>query len=173
MLHTLLDFNLQFVTVFLLLMTLMDFKEGKQKSVKINFPAYCAGSALFAACCLYMGISLMLSSLGFISASYKMNPTNTQNAIYLMYEQTDIEKAYDYAKEILSRNKSERHSYEYAANYAYSKGDISSYIYNKNKAFELNRYAYNTAIEYCNKLIPCLEKYKMAGDNESYQLCLD
>jgi hypothetical protein len=102
-----------------------------------------------------------------------MNPYNTQIAINEMRTQTDVNIANEVAQNVIANNKYEINSYEIAAKYAASKGDITNLIAYKRKSIELNKYNYELDIQYCNMLIECMGKYQLAGDSASYNVCFD
>ena len=91
--HSLFDFNLQFISITMLLLLLLD--EPNQKAMVIKKGRDCAIACLIAVLILniYMCIPLVLHSFNKHKAADILYPWNTENKIAMLENETDVEKA--------------------------------------------------------------------------------
>lgn len=168
--HSLLDFNLQFTGVFLLLLTLM-YRPEKRKAVKTG--AFCKGAvAVTAAVAVYMGCALALAHWGQRELSEKLYPFNTQNKMRILETETDLQRADALADEILAQNESSYVPYSIKGKYAYSQGNFTQLIQYKRQTLERNVFGYEEYEEYCAMLINGASLYRKKGDVKSADFCL-
>lgn len=170
-LHTLFDFNLQFIGVFFLLLLLLDRGQSeKTVAVKISAPAS-AGFAAAAVAALYMGTALLLSHTGFLETADRLYPWNTQNKLSMLEQTEDLDSAEAIADQILSQNTQHYAAYSVKAKCAYAQGDFESLIRYKHTVFEKNPFGYEEYEEYCVMLINGIMLYERAGDTASAKIC--
>ncbi len=170
-LHSCFDFNLQFVTMFWLLLLFIEHEEGKiihiRKGQKILF----GGAVGLAGLSIYLGLSMLWFYQGSYANSYKLYPGNTQAATMLLTEQNDIEEAGKIADRILEQNEYVTIAYSAKARQAYAKGDFGAVIYNKNELIRRAPFQYDEYEDYCYMLINGIALYQKAGDLESANIC--
>lgn len=168
--HCCFDFDLQFISMFILLLLLLD-RNGTEKTLtkSVLHGIVCAA---FAVINIYSGIALMLSHAGKYEISQKLYPFNTQNECYILMLETNVEKADMIANDIIRRNENVSAAYSIKAKAAFSKGDFGSVIKYKNRVFELSPFDYKEYEEYCYMLIKGIELYKDAGDSKSARICV-
>lgn len=165
-LHCLMDFDLQYIGIFLLLMKLTETKTDKKP---IKLPTWTIAPA--ALCALYMTAALGLSALGLHNAAVTVYPGNTVSNLTLLEQAEDVDTAAVIAQRILKTNTHYYAPYSVKAKYAYSQGDFASLIQYKNKVFEANPFAYEEYEEYCQMLINGIMLYEKAGDEKSAAVC--
>lgn len=164
-LHSLFDFNFQFIGMFMLLILLTDCssKEITLKnitSLKLIIPVVLLLN-------IYMGIALGLSQFTEYEAADELYPYNTRNKLHLLEAETDYERANALADEILAQNTHYYAPYSIKAKYAYSKGDFLAVIKNKEQVFLKNPFRYTEYKEYCIMLINGINAYEKIGDTKS------
>lgn len=169
-LHALMDFDLQYIGMFLLLLKLTETGCAK-KTVKLKAAPVAAGAVAVAVGALYMGISLSLSAFGLYSASVALYPGNTVSNLRLLEQATEVAEADRIADRILKTNKSFYAPYSAKAKYAFSQGDFAVVIENKQKAFKANPFGYEEYEEYCRMLITGISLYEQGGDTKSAAVC--
>ncbi len=169
-LHSFLDFNLQFIGVFMVFLLFMEYDAGREYVIKKTevLKEICILASLL---CIYFGIMLSLARFGRRDVAHRMYPVHTQNEIQLLIKEENIEKADKRADEILSRNKYAMIAYSAKARKAYSDGNFSQVITYKRKIFEKAPFAYEEYEEYAYMLITGIRLYQQAGDTESVQIC--
>ena len=169
-LHSLLDFNLQFVAVFMLLLGLMSSAPAKREKWKAN--AVMTGAvALFAVLSLYMALPLALAHWDQRELSHKLYPYNTQNMLSMIEEERDLERANALADKILQQNTAHFGAYTVKAIYAYSKGNFSAMMQYKEAVFRTNPFDHIAYEEYCQWLINGISIYEKNGDSASAKVC--
>lgn len=169
-LHSCFDFNLQFVSMFCLLILFMDYENGKGMVIK-KTSGYKIGFAVMGLCCLYMGIHLVLVDWKQNETAHLLYPWNTQNESVLITQAEEIEDAVVIADEILERNEYLNIAYSVKAREAYEAGNFTDLINYKNLIFEIAPFQYEEYEEYCYMLINGISLYLQAGDVESVNYC--
>lgn len=172
-LHSCMDFNLQFIAVFFVMILFMDYNAGKEISVKKGKIALSITAAALIAVCIYFGTALAFYQLGKNDASHNMYSFNTQNEIVRLADEEDIKEANKIADTILKQNKYVTLAYSAKARYFYNKGDFQKVISYKNQIFENAPFAYEEYEEYCYMLINGISLYHQAGDYYSESVCIE
>lgn len=170
-LHSLFDFNFQFIGMLCLLILLTDRPSAKVIRLKTGLPAVKAAAAVLAALSLYLGTATMLSHFRQYDLADALYPYNTQNKLSMLEQETDVAEADRIAREILEQNTTCYVPYSIRAKYAYSQGDFASMIENKLTVFRLYPFGYEEYEEYCVMLINGILRYQQAGDTASVQVC--
>ena len=169
-LHSLLDFDLQFISLFMLLALLLDDAQAPWLEIKkLTGIRVAAGAA--AVVCLYMGTALALAHWNARELSDTLYPFNTQNKIAMLEKAEELSQAQALADEILATNKHYYPPYSIKAKACYSIGDFAGVIRYKNEVFRLQRFAYPEYEEYCQMLINGIALYEKAGEFQSAQIC--
>ena len=170
-LHSLFDFNMQFVGVFFLLLLLLSTEKcPKVMQAKPRLTGKIALVAV-AVVSLYLGSALMLSHFGKTELSDKIYPYNTQNKLSMLETETDLEKANALAEEILAQNTQFFAPYSIRGKYTYSKGDFGAMIQNERAALERNPFNQSEYEAYCKMLITGIDLYVKNGDSSSAKIC--
>lgn len=168
-LHSLLDFNLQFVAMFLLLLALMD-APGKQ--VRWKASGLLSGTvAGLAALSLYMAIPLGLAQWGQREAAHKLYPYDTQNMLSMIEQETDLSRAAALADKILKQNTAHFGAYTVKAKQSYSQGDFAALFTYKEAVFRANPFDHREYEEFCQMLLNGIAAYQKAGDVASVKAC--
>lgn len=169
--HSLFDFDLQFVAIFMLLVVLMEPEQGScSASSKVNTIKQGA-FALVAAVCLYMGVTLGLSYFECRTVAQMLYPYNSMNMVQMLQQEVDLDKANGLADQILAQNDHCFGAYSVKSKYAYSQGDFSQLIYYKRLALAENPFEQTEYVEYCQMLMNGIAVYEQNGDNQSADIC--
>lgn len=169
-LHSCFDFNLQFVSIFCLLILFLDYDTGKEYVIR-NTQSCIIILGLISICCLYVGIHLTLVDLKKNEAAHYLYPWNTQNESVLITQVEEMEDAVIIADKILERNEYLNIAYSVKAREAYEAGNFTDLINYKNLIFEIAPFQYEEYEEYCYMLINGISLYLQAGDVESANYC--
>ena len=170
-LHSLFDFNLQFISVFMLLLLLLSVDNPRKNLVVKPGLLLKTGFAAVIFLGMYMGSGLMLSHFGQLELSDSLYPYNTRNKLSMLEQEKDLEKANALVDEILAQNTHFYASYSIKAKYCYSKGDFGAVIQNGRAALERNPFSQSDYEAYCKMLITGIDLYEKNGDSQSAQIC--
>lgn len=170
-LHSLLEFNLQFIAIFMLLILLIHSPQENAVILRRGNIAVSIVLAVFSAVSIYIGTSLFLVYAGQWETADKLYPYNTQNKLAILGKTEDLSEANSISDEILNINTKYYLPYSVKAKFAYSKGKFSEVIEYKRKAIESYCFKYDEYTEYCQMLINGIEAYERAGDTASAEVC--
>lgn len=169
-LHCLFDFDLQFISMFFILLLFLNYNDGKQLELKKG-AVFVFSFVITGLLSLYFAVALGLTHFGFSQDSDSMFPGNTQNQVDLLIAEDDIVAQNTIADRIISRNEFVQIAYSAKARYAYSQGDFENLIKYKNKVFEIAPFSYEEYEEYCYMLIQGSYLYQQIGDSYSFEYC--
>ncbi len=169
-LHSLFDFDLQFVALLVLMLLFTDFTEGKKYTLRgATLPVVVLSSLSVVFC--YFSVVLTLFACSKTEAVNKLYPWHTQNQIARLSLTTKTDELDVIADKIIKQNDYVSVAYSAKARYAFSKGDITSLIKHKNKAIELAPFQYQEYEEYCYMLMHSISLYENAKDENSVEFC--
>ena len=169
-LHCLFDFDLQFISMFFILLLFLNYNDGKQLELKKG-AVFVFSFVITGLLSLYFAVALGLAHFGFNQAADSMFPGNTQNKVDLLIAEDDIVTQNEIADRIISQNEYVQIAYSAKARYAFSQGDFESLISYKNKIFQIAPVSYDEYEDYCYMLIQGIQLYKQAGDEYSTEVC--
>lgn len=170
-LHCLFDFDLQFISMFFILLLFLNYNDGKQLELKKGRSVLVFSFVITGLLSLYFSVALGLMHFGFNQAADSMFPGNTQNKVNLLITEDDIVAQNTIADRIISQNEFVQIAYSAKARYAYSQGDFENLIKYKNKVFEIAPFSYEEYEEYCYMLIQGSYLYQQKGDSYSFEYC--
>ena len=170
--HSLFDFNLQFICVFMTLMLTFDFESLKLFDLKIKDIALKSVAALCCVFSIYFGAVNLLYLSDNVYAVEKIYPCDTQSQMKIISDSDNYSEMSYYADKIIARNKYISLAYSVKANVAYQDGDIVQMIEYKEKAIENSPYVVEEYDDLCEKLIYVIGLYEEMGDTESVQYCV-
>lgn len=169
--HSWFDFNLQFIGMFFILILLLNDTSAKKTVIKKKLLLSKSVVALLLVVNIYMGIALGLAYFEKREASEALYPFNTDNKIAMLESQSDVNAANLIAEEILKQNTASYIPYSIKSKYAYSKGEFTAVIRNKQLAIAKNPLNYDEYEEYCKMLINGIILYNKASDSGSVKVC--
>lgn len=169
-LHCLFDFDLQFISMFFILLLFLNYNDGKQLELKKG-AVFVFSFVITGLLSLYFAVALGLAHFGFNQAADSMFPGNTQNKVDLLIAEDDIVTQNEIADRIISQNEYVQIAYSAKARYVFSQGDFESLISYKNKIFQIAPFSYDEYEDYCYMLIQGIQLYKQAGDEYSTEVC--
>lgn len=170
-LHCMFDFDLQFTSMFFVLLLFLDYDGDKKFEFQRGGASFVFSFAITGLLSLYFAIALALAHYGFNEASDSMFPGNTQNKVDLLIAEDDITTQNTIADRIISQNEYVQIAYSAKARYAYYQGDFESLIKYKKRIFNIAPFSYDEYEDYCNMLIQGIQLYKQVGDEYSAEVC--
>lgn len=154
--HSLFDFNLQFVSIFLILLMTLDFGENKiEISLKLR-KLVSIGILLWGGMSLYFSLGLYMVRLGQNDLAVRMLPFNTEAKIESLKEAKSLEKIEKLSQEIIRKNPHISLAYEGKAFVAFQKKDFDAVVENQNKVIAIEAYEvdkYEAYLEILEKMI--------------------
>lgn len=169
--HCCFDFDLQYIAVFMLLLIILDYKDGMKKTVIAPKRLLYVILSAIIVLCSYIGIAQFCSSFGFYDLSSRLYPWNTQDKIALLSAAQNTDEMKKMADDILEQNPYISVAYSTKAECAYFEGDFEKVIEYQNKAIELSFFFDNEYEKYCRMLANGADFYARSGDNESAKVC--
>ncbi|MFI3206246.1 MAG: O-antigen ligase family protein [Clostridia bacterium] len=168
---SLLDFNLQYILIFFLLILVLDFEDDfKKLKIKFSLPIKIA-LCLFAVLNIYFAMVLGCELFGFNSVSLALYPNNTRIQLEQLTEIEDVSEAKELADEIIEKNEYVAYAYNIEAMYYYSLGSFENAITYKLKEIELSKYSIDCYTDLVYILAVGVQLYEEAGYTESAEYC--
>lgn len=169
--HCMVDFDLQFIAVFLILLTVIYCEEKKTyKNPKKTTMNIVAG--ILICFNLYFGCISGLYYLNQNTLVLTLYPYHTNSLIQLLTETKEAEEMDQLADRILRINEYSTLAYSAKARAAYSDGDFANVIVYKKKAIETAKYDLEEYLDYFNMLYIGYQLYSEKGDVNSAQVCI-
>lgn len=167
--HAMMDFDLQFVSIFILLCMLAD--SGGGKVYELSSRALSVPFALLIPLCSYFGTVFLLYGIHNYAAANRLFPLYTEAKIALLTSAEETDELDTLADDILSSNKYVALAYSAKAKAAYSRGDFKNVIEYKEQAIKYAPYQISEYNEYCYMLIVGIQLYNKNGDSYSAEYC--
>ena len=173
LLHCLLDFDTQFVSVALLLFLVLDAEPQARKITAAGirrrlFSGLLAVSGLIS---VWLGTASFFSYLGNSSAALRLYPGYTAAMIDLLSGAPEADLG-PLADRILRLNQSIALAHDVKAEVDFSAGSVSGMIAHKQEALRLSRYNLAEYLDYFDRLRYARDLYLQAGDTVSADRCL-
>ena len=168
-LHMLIDFDLQFMIIFLILVMTLNLWDNKEYEYETNKIALISIDTLLIIIYLYFGIVTLLNYFEKDEIATKMYPIYTEANIAIAnnyMQNEDINSAYKIALNIQKTNKELGMIYNIKAYYYYINKDWKSMVQNKKKYLEFNKYNLKEYDEYVLMLSEAIEYYAQNEEME-------
>ena len=168
--HCLLDFDLQFVSVCFVLILLSFGSDVPTVKIKKNTVIYSAGIVALTVS-IYFGFAEMLMYLKNYDMAAKIYPAYTSAYIQKISEADTVDEASAIADKIIRLNDSVSIAYSAKSRKAFADGDIQLMTEYKKKAISLAVYSIKEYREYREMLEIAEDLYLDAGDDSSAEYC--
>lgn len=171
--HSMMDFDLQFSVMWLLLLFVMDLRGGK----KYVITKAGAKMAALAVACVF---TVLTGWLGLADACYqadnsvaclRVNPFHTQALEQALTDANTTQEMDELSTRILKLNKNAPLAHNAQANVFFSQGNVAWMITEKERAIQYDRYSLDEYCDYIGKLYTVMQLYQSAGDNKSAEYC--
>ncbi len=169
--HIFFDFDLQFISMFLILILLLEDSDSKKTSVKYS-DAIGVTMVLLAALSTYMSLHLAFTRFQLEKQAEGLYPWNTENHISLLKNEQNLNDAENLANKIMAQNDTTYIPYVIKAKYAYAKGDFTSVILYNRQLLTRIPFQYENYESYAKMLIEGIRKYKSMNDYKSVDFCV-
>jgi len=170
--HGLFDFSLQFLSVLLILVLLLNFDNCKEIRLKRGDKGFLTAMAgIIVALSLYFGAVTGMAYLGKHESAVKLDGSYTDSLISLLTKERDMDKAKEYAQRILDLNHYVAPAYRVQAATAYSAGDMTQMMEYQRKAIACAPYDITVYTDYMDMLSVGEQLYTQSGDTQSAEQC--
>lgn len=172
--HIFLDFDLQFLSVFFVLLMALDCESGKEKQFALKRAVQyvlvgitCAISAVF----LYFSYALFAAYRDDHEKATELYPQYTESQVALLAEAPTPKRAEILSDQILEQNPYVPLAYDAKALLSIMAGDCESMIAYKDRSIGVARYTTYEYVDYYNLLRRGLEEAEENGDSVQAEQC--
>lgn len=171
-LHALVDFDLQYMAVYMVLLSLLPWENGREWSIK--YAKLLPATALcLAAVVAYGGLGNAAYYFGQQNFAQAFYPKNTLLQIERLKQAEDMDEMESIANEITQQNDSVALVWDAKARSAFAQGDILAMMEYKEKAISLSKYEIAEYTDYLDMLFMAIQMYQEAGDMDSAAYCVE
>ena len=170
--HAACDFDLEYTTMFCVLLLCLDWDSGKPLAWKR--PAmWGAAAVLTAALSLWVGVSSLMTALGQDAAAVRVYPYNTLSQLRLLAQDSDVDAFAARSRSILRQNPYSAVAWNAQALTSWRQGDIEGMLEAKRRAIACNRYSLREYTGYIDRLLDSTYLYRQAGREEDAWRCVE
>ena len=171
--HAMLDFDLAFISMWLVLLLCLDWEGGKTARVKRGAArALAAAGIVLCALSVWIGAASALSYASRYQAALALYPWDTFSAVRAITECTDADALDAMANDVLKRNDHLAVVWDAKARTAFSNGDVASMMEYKRRSITCAPYALEEYVDSFVMLSQAAEAYANAGDMASAMVCI-
>ena len=169
--HSMMDFDLEFLSVWLLLLPALRLDDGVQLRLKRSRRLLLALGSLTGCICVWLSVGDALFRVGQIGPALRVTPFHTQALEYHLTQLSDVEALEEAADRLLRLNPHSTLGHSAKANAAFASGDILTMVREKKEAIACSRYDLEEYCDYYLKLYDFFVWYHDRHDRESAQVC--
>ena len=169
--HCMLDFDLEYLSIWLILVPLLPMDAGKEKLIKKPKTAVLAVGSVMLALSLWLGTGDFLVQMGWNEACLKVTPFHTDSLEKRLYGEGDMAKLAKVADKMIRLCPTSSIAHSAKANVAYSGGEALLMMEEKELAIANARYTLVEYIDYLDKLFALYQAYSQMGDADSAEYC--
>ena len=167
--HCLLDFDLEYLSIWLILIPLLPMDTGREVAIK-KAPVLAVGSVMLALC-LWLGTGDFLAQMGWNEACLSVTPFRTDSLEKRLYGEGDMTELAKTADKMLSLCPTSSIAHSAKANVAFSGGQALLMMEEKEQAIANARYTLVEYTDYLDKLFALYQAYSQMGDSDSTLYC--
>ena len=168
--HCSLDFDLQFTSIFMVLLLTLDWEQGKTRvfAPKLLLKA---AAALLCAGALYLGVAAGLGDYGAPDLTLSVYPLHTRAMLEKLTELKDPAEMETVADRILKLDDKAALAWDAKARCQYARGDIQGMIVSKRHAMSCAPYVAAEYQDYFDMLVQAAMLYSERGDKTGAGVC--
>lgn len=169
--HSLVDFDLEFISIFITLILVLDFDLYEKNLVKINSAIMVSISVVLILFSAYFGVVNAFYLSGEYKTVDKIYGHDSMSKMHIIITEDDKGVISRCADEMIEENGCLAIAYDVKANEAFEVGDFKRVIDYKNKAIEYAPYSIEEYTDFCKKLLTGVMLYTEHGDINSARVC--
>ncbi len=164
--HTLFDFNLQFLSIFLILVTILKLNNGKRYIFDVSKLVVIPVVSIIIVVYLYFAVCCLLQYLNKSDVAIKMYPiyTNANESVIVKSAENNLDYANEIATKILETNSSNLTCYNTKALYYSQNQNWYLMAQNKKKSLAISKYDMSNYQEYILMLSNAIDYYVTIDD---------
>ena len=170
--HAACDFDLEYTTMFCVLLLCLDWDSGKPLAWK-RPAVWGAAAVLTAALSRWVGVSSLMTALGQDAAAVRVYPYNTLSQRRLLAQDSDVDAFAARSRAILRQNPYSAVAWNAQALTSWRQGDIEGMLEAKRRAIACNRYSLREYTGYIDRLLDSAYLYRQAGREEDARRCVE
>ena len=168
--HCLLDFDLQYASLFFVLLLTLDWEQGKTRVFTPKLPVK-AVAALLCAVSAYLGLSAALGDFAPPALALRVYPFHTRALLNYLPEVQDAEEMESLADRILALDDEAALAWDAKARVLFGRGDVEGAIIAKRHAMRCAPYEPSEYADAFDMLVKAEELYRKAGDKKGAAVC--
>lgn len=173
-LHSLFDYDFQFLAMGFVLILFLDMRNIKTQKVPVLTGTVVGlTGAAAAALSIMCGVSDVCYTSGNYKAAEKVYSGNTMAQLALLTKADKAEEMKAIAEKVIVDNQSVSLPYSALAQAAFADGDVEQFTEYKLKAIELAPYQYEEYENYLEVLVYCNDLYHQMGDKDGVRFCVE
>ncbi len=169
--HSMMDFDLEFLSMWLLLLPALGLDEGTALRLRGGRHAVLAAAGVLTCVCIWLAAGDAFFRAGRIQTALAVTPFHTQALEYRLTQLTDLEELEQSAQRLLRLNERSTLGHSALANAAFAAGDIMTMIEEKQAAIACSRYDLEEYCDYLRKLYEAMCWYQGQNDHDSARIC--
>ena len=169
--HAFVDFDFQFVAMYMIFMLLLPWENGTQFSLTVP-KAMSAAGILLSVVLLYVGIGNAAYYFGGQNLAEAFYPQNTLLKSERLKQAGSYDEMDDIADDILRCNEAVALAWDAKARASFVEGDVQKMMEYKQRAISLSKYNVEEYEDYLDMLFAAAQLYKEVGDKQSAEYCL-
>jgi hypothetical protein len=169
--HCMMDFDLQYLTIWLILLPLLELHSGKQMAWSGSpvLPEAAVTAALLAG--IWLGTGEILYYMGYQDACLRLVPFYTDALEQRLTQVETTEELDALADQVLALSPHSSIAYSAKANAAFAEGRISDMMEAKEQAISCGRFYIEEYTDYFDKLYEAMLMFSAQGDDASASIC--
>ncbi len=169
--HCMLDFDLQYLAIWMVLLTCLNLECGKTAAFQRSVPAMIGGFVALLAVCLWLVTGDLLYYRGRTQPCRELTPFPGAALERQLSELDDADALDETAQKVLKLNRYSTIAWSARTNAAYATGNITSMMQYKDRAIATAPYSLDEYLDYFDKLYGAMERYIAIGDQGSAAFC--
>ena len=169
--HCMLDFDLQFLSIWMVLLACLNLESGKTATLQRGVPAMLGGLVTLLVVCLWLVAGDTLYYLGATQQCLELTPFHGAALERQLSELDDAEVLDETAQKVLKLNRYSTIAWSARTNAAYATGNITAMMQYKEWAISTAPYSLDEYLDYFDKLYGAMERYIAIGDQDSAAVC--
>lgn len=168
--HCALDFDLQFTSLFLVLLMTLDWEQSESRLFVPKLPVRIT-AAVLCACAVYLGVAAALGDFASPALTLRVYPFHTRALLDTLPEQTDLTSMEETADRILALDDKAALAWDAKARCCFGRGDVENMIIAKRRAMRCAPYVPEEYSDYFDLLTRAEMLYREAGDKTGAAVC--
>lgn len=171
-LHALVDFDFQYMAVYMVLLSLLPWENGREWSLQYS-KLLPAAALCLTVVLIYSGLGNAAYYFGQQSFAHTFYPKNTLLQMERLKQAADLDEMESIANEITRQNDSVALAWDAKARNAFAQGDVLAMMEYKEKAISLSKYEIAEYTDYLDMMFMAIQMYQEAGDMDSAAYCVE